>query len=53
MNALRSRSVALSLTAVLSAAALTGCGNDPDPVASDPGSSSEPSSTPASTDATT
>lgn len=53
MNALRSRSVALSLTAVLSAVALAGCGNDPDPVASDPASTSEPSSTPESPDTTT
>ncbi|MDP2773840.1 MAG: hypothetical protein Q8O61_09810, partial [Nocardioides sp.] len=53
MNALRSRSVALSLTAVLSAATLAGCGNDPDPVANDPGSSEEPSTPPASTEPTT
>jgi hypothetical protein len=53
MNALRSRSVALSLTAVLSAAALTGCGNEPDPVASDPTPTAEPTSPPASTEPTT
>ncbi|MFA6299947.1 MAG: Gmad2 immunoglobulin-like domain-containing protein [Nocardioides sp.] len=53
MNVLRSRSVALSLATVLSAATLAGCGNDPDPVASDPGSSAEPSSPSTSTDPTT
>ncbi|MDO9496259.1 MAG: hypothetical protein Q7J48_11210, partial [Nocardioides sp.] len=53
MNTPRSRPLALALAAVAGSVILAGCGNDPDPVASDPAPTAEPTSPPASTEPTT
>lgn len=52
MNTPRSRLLALALAGLAGSVVLAGCGNDPDPVASDPTPTAEPTSPPASSEPT-
>lgn len=52
MNTPRSRPIALALAGLAASVVLAGCGDDPEPVASDPTQGTEPSSPPASTETT-
>ena len=53
MNTPRSRPLALALAGLAGSVVLAGCGNDPDPVASDPTPTAEPTGSPTSSSPTT